>query len=329
MIFALGITIKIGISIFLPKQSIKFDIEKSDIENNTFSNFSYKTYNAKGKEILLTSDKVSEEKKNNYVFENMKASFVLSNGEQGEISSDITKATNNDKTVCEFIGNVRFITDSGLLMKSEKAFADFNAKIIFGNTPVSITKNGVDFSGDNYHFDINEYTLTLTGAAKGFSEKQNKKISSEKLVIQFSNDDIKNLNATGNSSFLSSDYELFAGKSIIYEIGKIYAESDVRLLYKKDGKNFDIKSDSMKALLDKKSSINEVFAYGNLIIKSNNAIVRSNNGIFKGDKIIAIGNVIISNAQGDVFGEIAELNISTGDISIKKSSGIVNDNKES
>lgn len=312
---------------FLSKQFIKFDAKKSDIEKNTFSNFSYKTYDAKGKEIVVTSDKVSEEKKDNYTFENFKSSFVLSSGECGEVSAKIAKAINGDKTVCDFIGNVKLTTDSGLLMKSEKAFANFNTKIITGSTPVSITKNGFNLSGDNYHFDINKHILILTGTAKGNSEKQKRKISSEKMTIQFSDKDIKSLEANGKSSFISPDYELYAKKSITYKVGQLHAESNVNLLYKKDASTFNIKSDKMNAILDEKSSIVEAFAYGNLIIKTKDAIVRSNKGSFKNDKIVAIGNVRISSEHGDVFGEIAELNVSTGAISVKKSSGIINDSK--
>jgi lipopolysaccharide export system protein LptA len=49
--------------------------------------------------------------------------------------------------------------------------------------------------------------------------------------------------------------------------------------------------------------------------------------VLKGNKVTVHGNVAISNVGGDVFGDVAVLDVDTGDVSVSKSSGVISDGK--
>jgi LPS export ABC transporter protein LptC len=328
--------------------SKSYDVKKIDaVDQNTFSDFSYKTYDAKGEEISLASDNVYEEKKDNYVFKNMTSTFALSNGEKCTVTADVTKAIRGDRTVCELNGHVMVTTTSGLLLQTEKSFVDFNNKISSGSEPITITGNNISLRSDKYYFDINENALTLIGNAKGLmmlaspnrnggkldSQGANGKcdrISSDKMIIKFDSkckNSLKSLDATGNAKFTSDDYDLSAKEKIVYKIDRIHAKSDVKLQYRKNGQKIDVKSYQMDTLLDEKSSIREIIASGSLIIKTKDATIAADSGVFRENKVVALGNVVISNDQGNVLGDIAELDVLTGHVSVKKSSAIIDDSR--
>jgi LPS export ABC transporter protein LptC len=266
---------------------------------NSFSEMKFKTYDKNGKEINVASESVYETKKDEYVLKNSVSSFALSNGEFLTISADVAKAVKKDKTECEFTGNVKLSTESGFLMKTEKLFVYFNKKIATGDVDVAISQDDTKLSSKKYFFDMNDYVLTLTGDAKGFLRTS--KISSDKLIIRF--------DGSGGKKVKSID-----------------ALKNVVLLYKKDGDDYDVRSDSMLAQINN-GALDNIKANGSLIIKTKDAIIRANRGILKGDKIDVFGNVSISGKQGNIFGNSAMLDVKTGDIFIDKSSGILDDGK--
>jgi lipopolysaccharide export system protein LptA len=301
---------------------------------NVFSRISYKTYDTNGKEITISSEKIMEEKKNNFVLQQMTSSFSLSDGETGSISADTTKLIKEDKTTCEFIGNVKFSTSSGLQLKTEKSIVDFGKKTANGNTDIFVEKDNVRLGARNYHLDIGNKIATLTGNAYGISDKYT--ISCDKMIVSFAGDLkklsdtklIKSINAEGNARIVSPNYTLTAQKNILYTVASIVADTRVNLVYKKGKKVFDIKSGHMVAILDKNNRIEEIKATIFLTIKTPDAIIRSKRGFMKGNKVSVFGNVVISSANGDVFGESAVFDIDTGSISVEKSCGIVSDGKE-
>ncbi|MDR2681620.1 MAG: LPS export ABC transporter periplasmic protein LptC [Holosporaceae bacterium] len=304
-----------------------------NINANVFSKISYRTYDSNGKEITLSSEKVTEEQKNNYVFQQMTSNFSLSSGEDVSVSADITKLIREDKTICEFIGNVKLSTSSGLLLKTEKAVVDFGKKTADGNTEIFLEKDNVRLSANNYHLDIENKIAILNGNARGISDKHS--ISCNKMTVHFAGDmknlsdakSIKSINAEGNAKCTSPNYTLTAQKNILYTGESIVVDTHVNLVYKKEEKAFDIKSGHMIATLKENNTIKEVKATKYLTIKTPDAIIRSNRGILRDNKISAFGDVVISSADGDVFGDTAVFDIDTGSIFIDKSSGIVSDGK--
>ncbi|GHU16981.1 hypothetical protein FACS189472_03230 [Alphaproteobacteria bacterium] len=256
-LLAVGIIVFVMIYILDTENSSseKFQFTDSSAES-VLSEISYKTYDSKGKEITLSSKKITEEKKDNYLFENMTSNFQLSDGESGSVSSDKTKLIRDDKTICEFFGNVKFTTSSGLVLKTEKSIVDFNKKTAVGNTDISIEKDGLQLSSNGYLFDINNNIVTLTGNVRGFlyqrdvgsdnaslpsesyasaifnaetaSEKENASgatICCNKIVIHFMrkkdagnlSKSVKSIDAIGNASCTSPDYTLTAKKNILYQ----------------------------------------------------------------------------------------------------------------
>jgi lipopolysaccharide export system protein LptA len=305
---------------------------------NMFSNISYKTYDSNGKEITLSSEKVTEEEKNNFVFQQMTSNFSLSNGENCSVSADTTKLIKEDKTICEFTGNVKFSTSSGVQLKTEKSVVDFEKKTADGNSDIFVEKDNARLGARNYHLDIENKIAILTGNAHVTSN--NHTISCDKMIVCFLGDlknlsdtkSIKSINAEGNAKLASPNYTLTAKKNILYTaastVASIVADTRVNLVYKKGKKVFDIKSGHMIAILDKNNRIEEINATNFLTIKTPDAIIKSKKGILKGNKASVFGNVVISGANGDVFGESAVLDIDTGSIAIEKSCGIVSDGKE-
>ncbi|MBR1735299.1 MAG: LPS export ABC transporter periplasmic protein LptC [Alphaproteobacteria bacterium] len=296
---------------------------KTEFSKNAFLKFFYKTKDISGKEVAIFAEKVTEETKDNFIFEQVTSNFMLSNEENGTITSNKGKIQQGTKTICQFIDNVVMTTNSGLILRTNNAVFDSEKKIISGNSRVNIKRNETILSAESYTFDADKNILTLKKNAKAHNPIQN--ISANEISIAFNSnytDSIQNLTANGNASLISTDYDL-SGESLKYEPNKITAMENIDLIYKKYGKNLTVKSDEMTAYLNNKSDITEIIANGNVYIKTKDSIVKGNNGVYKDNKVVISGNVIISKKQGNIFGEIAELDLITEKVSVKKSSGIL------
>lgn len=322
------IAVYVLVSIIGGEKLVNVIVSDSGLQKNAFLKFFYKTSDASGKEVVILAEKVIEETKDNFVFERVTSNFMLPNEETGTITSNRGKIIHGERSVCEFIDNVVMTTNNGLLLRTERAIFDSNKKIISGNSRVNIAKDKVKMSAENYSFDTENNVLTLTGNAKANSDDRD--VSANEIIIAFDNsrdDSVKSLTANGKATLLSNNYDLSAENLLKYDTNKIEAEKNADLLYKKDGKNFRITSARMSAFLNDKSEIAEIIADGNVRIKTRDSVVKADHGVYKGDKVTVSGNVIISKERGDVFGEVAELDMKTENISVKKSSGVVSENK--
>lgn len=317
------------VSILSSKQLPTTKVSGVDLQKNAFLKFFYKTNDASGKEVVITAEKVIEETKDNLIFEKVTSNFMLPNEETGTITSNFGKVIRGDRSVCEFRDNVVMTTKSGILLRTDIAVFDSEKSVISGESRINITKEETKLSADKYSFNTEENVLTLTQNAKAYNKNRN--VVANELIIALDNendDSIKQLIATGDASLISTDYDLFAKDSIVYEQNKIRATKNAELIYKKDNKNLNVKSDQMNAFLNKKSDIEEIFADGNVQIKTKDSVVKSDHAVYKNsNKVIASGNVVISKEQGDIFGEEAELDLNTENVVVKKSSGIVEANK--
>ncbi|GHU11244.1 hypothetical protein FACS189449_02300 [Alphaproteobacteria bacterium] len=348
------------------------DTKNSDCDTFQFANSSaesvlsdvtYKTYDAGGKEITLSSKRITEEKKDNYILEKMISDFQLSDGERGNISSNTTKVIKDDKTICEFSGNVKFTTSSGLEMTTEKSIVDFNQKTAVGNTDLLMEKDGLRLSSNNYHFDLDNNVATLIGNAKGFSNENT--IYSDKMVIRFfskketgnlSNTkpekSIKSVDAIGHVKCTSADYILTAQKNILYTPQSVVADSNVVLVYKSDGST--VYCDKMVIVLESDNlsdakSIKSVDAIGHARCTSTDYILTAQKNImYTSQSIIADSNVTLIYKKDektfdirsghmvatlDGNGRIKEVNatnsltIKTADATIHSNRGVLRDNK--
>ena len=317
------------VSILSSKQFPTTRISGVDLQRNAFLKFFYKTNDASGKEVVITAEKVIEETKDNFIFEKVTSNFMLPNEETGTITSNFGKVIRGDRSVGEFRDNVVMTTKSGMLLRTDIAVFDSGKSVISGESRINITKEETKLSADKYSFNTEKNVLTLTQNAKAYNKNQN--VVADELIIALDNendDSIKQLIATGNASLISVDYDLSAKDSLLYEQNKIRATKNAELIYKKDNKNLNVKSDQMDAFLSKKSDIEEIFADGNVQIKTKDSVVKADHAVYKSsNKVIASGNVVISKEQGDIFGEEAELDLNTENVVVKKSSGIVGTDK--
>jgi hypothetical protein len=284
------------VRLVLDAKKAAFDGEFS-VRENAFSEAKVKAYDKDGKEISVKSESVCEDKKDGYVLKNSTSSFALANGELLTISAKVAKAVARDQTQCEFIGAVKLTTESGLLMETEKLFADFNKKSASGDVEVAIYKGDAKLCSRRYFFDMNERVLTLTGDAKGFLKLN--KIAADKLIVRFDDAEGKN-------------------------IKNVDAEQNVVLFYKKEEKDYEIRSNFMRAFVNN-GALDGAKANGSLTIKTKDAIIKAREGVLKGDKIDVFGDVAISGEQGNIFGNAATLDLKSGDIFIDQSSGVLDD----
>ena len=317
------------VSILSSKQFPTTRISGVGLQRNAFLKFFYKTNDASGKEVVITAEKVIEETKDNFIFEKVTSNFMLPNEETGTITSNFGKVIRGARSICEFRDNVVMTTKSGMLLRTDIAVFDSGKSVISGESRINITKEETKLSADKYSFNTEKNVLTLTQNAKAYNKNQN--VVADELIIALDNendDSIKQLIATGNASLISVDYDLSAKDSLLYEQNKIRATKNAELIYKKDNKNLNVKSDQMDAFLSKKSDIEEIFADGNVQIKTKDSVVKADHAVYKSsNKVIASGNVVISKEQGDIFGEEAELDLNTENVVVKKSSGIVGADK--
>ena len=317
------------VSILSSKQFPTTRISGVDLQRNAFLKFFYKTNDASGKEVVITAEKVIEETKDNFIFEKVTSNFMLPNEETGTITSNFGKVIRGARSICEFRDNVVMTTKSGMLLRTDIAVFDSGKSVISGESRINITKEETKLSADKYSFNTEKNVLTLTQNAKAYNKNQN--VVADELIIALDNendDSIKQLIATGNASLISVDYDLSAKDSLLYEQNKIRATKNAELIYKKDNKNLNVKSDQMDAFLSEKSDIEEIFADGNVQIKTKDSVVKADHAVYKSsNKVIASGNVVISKEQGDIFGEEAELDLNTENVVVKKSSGIVGADK--
>ncbi|MDR2068056.1 MAG: LPS export ABC transporter periplasmic protein LptC [Holosporaceae bacterium] len=328
IVAALGVIVALAIPVISAKKLISsLDINFHG-KNNAFSEVTFKTKDDKGRKISLSSKKASESKKDNFIFEDITLTFTMSNGENGTVSADLTKAIRADQTLCEFTGNVRLKTDAGLSIETEKSLVDFTKKIASGNDGITISRKDVKASSQKYFFDINKNILTLTGNVEGFLRTD--RITSDKMIINFAEEygkSAKSMEAVGNAFYVAANYRLRARKNILHSGNNVEARDEVILLYKKNGNHYDVRSDHMRATLDQYGVIDDIVATGSLLIKTKDAIIRADRGVFKGDMVTVCDNVMVSGNQGDIFGNSATLDIRSGEISINNSSGVMDDRK--
>lgn len=326
-LIAFLILLKIITSIFGSRNSTVHDFIFPNLDKNMFSKFSYKTFDTKGREIVVLAENVSEEKKDVYAFNKIKSTFELSDGENGLITADKIIALHQDKTICEFIGNVQLSTSSGLIVKTEKTIMDFNTKIAKGNKKISISNRNTKISANKYIFDLANNKATLLDNVNGDidSGRAKKHIFAQHATVVFNKfytNYLKSVKLTGTPILKSSNYELRSIGDIFFENDTITASSKVVLIYKNNNDKFYIKSNKMFAK-SKGSKILSITALGNLRIKTKDTFIKADNGIFDDNKIIVFKNVIIINDYGTAFGDIAELDLKTGKTSLKKSRGIL------
>jgi LPS export ABC transporter protein LptC len=293
-------------------------------ERNFFSGVKLKTRDSRGKEISLKSDKVVRDRKDGYLLQNVDSTFELPNGEVLTVRADSAHASAGSREECEFSGNVRLSTKSGLVTETEKLFVDLKREIALGDADVVIRSDGIRMTSRRYFFDIKKQLLTLTENAQGSFKFG--KVNAEKLVVRLSGGErrvVENAEAVGNVVCISENYELKA-KKILYFADRTEAQGEVILFYRTKENSYNIRSDSMNAEL-KSGTLDNVRADGSLIIRTKNATIRADRGIRRGDLMRVFGNVAVSGAYGDVFGDEATLDMKNGSISMKKSGGIVDD----
>ena len=71
-----------------------------DLQKNAFLKFLYKTNDASGKKVVITTEKVIEETKGNFNFEKLTSNFMPPNEETETIISNFGKVIRGDCSMC-------------------------------------------------------------------------------------------------------------------------------------------------------------------------------------------------------------------------------------
>lgn len=323
-LIAIFILAKIIIAVFWSEHSAIRHLIPIQSDKNTFSNFSYKTYDSKGQEVVLHAENVSEEKKDVYKFEKVKSTLTLSDGETVLVSANKIVALQKNKMTCEFIGDVQLSTSSGIVMETEISKIDFSKKLVEGGKRISISNDNTKISADRYSVNLELKIADLFGNVTG-TMPSGDRISAARAVISFdssSKNHIKNVRLSGNPIIESRDYTLKSRGDISYNHAFIKSAARTYLIYTHNKDKYHIKSDRMLATLDD-SKIKSVEVCGNLIINAKNVIVKADRGTFCDHKAVVVGNVAIINERGTIFGETADVDFNTGRVSLRKSRGIL------
>ncbi|MDR1333923.1 MAG: LPS export ABC transporter periplasmic protein LptC, partial [Holosporaceae bacterium] len=231
--FGVGATAIFAVSAFFLISNKKEMLQKIALKQigNSFSNIDFKTYDRLGKEISIISDNVCVDQEGNYIFKNLVSTFTLANGEPLTISAVTTKALREDKTECEFIGNVKLSTESGLLLESEKLFVDSNKKIAKGDTSVVISQQDTQLSAQKYFYDVNSNTFTLSENAQGTLKTD--KVSANQLIIRFDDAHGKkmgSMDALGNVKFSTESGLLLESETLFVDCNQKIARGDTSVV---------------------------------------------------------------------------------------------------
>lgn len=191
-----------------------------------------------------------------------------------------------------------------------------------------IAVGSVTYSSKIYFMTANKMhykkqKLTTNGSVDVFNIQKNERICSDQMLAYFDdNDRPVNVQFIGNAKYFSRECTLKSSK-LLYRGNQINAIGNVVLDYKINQRTYRIASSSMIAKIGKSRISSEVLADNRLIIKSNNDTIRADSGRMQANKLFLSGNVLASSDMGDIFGDKAELNLTTGEIVIKNSGGVI------
>ncbi|MBO7453792.1 MAG: LPS export ABC transporter periplasmic protein LptC [Alphaproteobacteria bacterium] len=296
-------------------------------EKNEFKDVVYTSFDKDSNEIILESSKVRETSDKVFDFSNLVTTFNISPDETATIFADDTHFVSKDSKQCEMNGNVRLLTEEGLLLETEQSFIDMDKKIAHGDTEILITQDDTKFFAKKYKFDMGNKVVTLTKDVKG--NLANDLIIADKLVIDFDKaigKDFKKVHAFGNSSYKTVQYNIRSSRDMIYTDQYAEANGNVDLDFKKNKHNYRVKSDHITMDL-KENVIEKVVAKGNLRIKVDDATsIQGSYGILENDLLTITGNTVIFNEKGKILCKKAILNMKTNDIRVYESKGVIKKN---
>ncbi len=325
---AAGIIVyKVGLSVLVVSHVIHQNKLIKAKEFNEFSDVTYTSFDKNSNQIQMTSSKIKESNKEIFDFSDMKTTFNISPNETATIIADQTHFVSRESKQCNLKGNVKLTTEGGLILETKESFIDIDNKIAKGNTDVTITEKDVKLVSKKYHFDLEKKIVTLITNVKG--KINNDQMYADKLIIEFKKSigkDIKKIQAFGNSSYVTSQYDLKAKDKIIYEVNHAEAYGDVNLKFRQNRHNYLVKSNSL--LFDFNNNIiKKVNANKKLIIYiDNSTVIRGDSGVLEHDLLTITGNTVISNEKGNIICKKAILNTRTNDIKIYNSKGVIKKN---
>ncbi|MBO6056555.1 MAG: LPS export ABC transporter periplasmic protein LptC [Alphaproteobacteria bacterium] len=296
-------------------------------EKNEFKDVVYTSFDKDSNEIILESSNVKKTGDKVFDFSNLVSTFNISPDETATIFADDAHFVSKDSKQCEMNGNVRLLTEEGLLLETEQSFIDMDKKIAHGDTEILITQDDTQFFAKKYHFDMGNKVVTLIDDVKG--NLADDLIIADKLIIDFDKSigkDFKKVRAFGNSLYKTVQYNIKSSREMIYTDQYAEANGNVDLDFKKDKHNYHVKADHITMDL-KKNVIKKVIAENNLRIKVDEATsIQGDFGISENDFLTITGNTVIFNEKGKILCKKAILNMKTNDIRVYESKGVIKKN---
>lgn len=177
-------------------------------------------------------------------------------------------------------------------------------------TRVSFNNNKLEMKGNVQITDLTKNERIRGNSAVFFLNNANKVTSAEII---------------GNSEYSSRNYKLKA-KNIRYNNVLLQAKGNVYFDYQKNGQKYNIVSDSLTAKIINRK-ISQVKTDDKLTIKTNHDTIKANSCVMRGNKLFLHGDVSAKSEIGNIFGDRAELNLATGEVTVGNCSGVIEEGR--
>lgn len=248
---------------------------------------------SKGKNQLSGNDYyIDLDKKHLVLSKKARAHNINADIEANQLSATLNKGNKLDNVLAR--GNVRYCSKKHL-----------------------ITAEKISFQNNK---------LTAKGNVKIKELVKSENIYGENVAVSFNNsNNVTSVEISGNSGYCSKNYNLKA-KKIKYHNGLLQANGNVCLDYYKGTYKYNISANSLNAVVEN-GKVTQIKTHDKLTIKANNDTIKANSCLMKDNRLFLFGDVVATNSVGGIFGDKAELELSTGRVKIRNSSGIIEEGR--
>ena len=299
-----------------------------DEKNSGFSGVVLKAYDNRGEPITVKTDQVCLGDQKEYILGKITTHFIDNSGNVCVLSADHGVFQGRSSNLGEVWGNVQFKFGSDFRVNTSRAAIDLYSKIVKGTKLVSLVhSNGLELTGIGYAFNFAGGELQLHNSVHG--KMKDNLLSSDRFTLRFCNQkrEIKTIFAYGAVDFVNKSYKLLAHKQVSYDVvtRKLLADGEVALKIRKPNQDITIYTEHLDGFIDKIGQLESANASGSLRITTANATIKADRGRLFRNKLSVFGHVVISGKQGVAAGKAAVLDMTSGEVVMQGTAGVLRD----